>query len=101
MLALTILACTRAPVRPKWVAVCDLAGPHVTCVNADTVTFTEDEVPKVICHWRCAEVDHTGDLADSGLAEGAVGLDLVFQPDAAGVCYETHAHFFEARCPQD
>jgi hypothetical protein len=68
-------------------------------VNADTVTFTNEEEDKVICHWRCAEIDAASDVADSGLGGEAIGLDLVFQADAAGLCYETHAHFFPARCP--
>jgi hypothetical protein len=105
MLALMLFACSTSPVAPKWIAVCGADGPHVTCVNADSVTFGKDG--NVICRWKCAEIggkeDAGEDAPDSGprLETYKSGLDLVFTPDAAGVCYVMHAHEFHDECPAD
>jgi hypothetical protein len=105
MLVLTILACTRSPVGPKWLSACSATAPEVTCVNADSVTYSKEDGKgenQIICHWNCAELGGEGDGPDSGpMSETfATGLDLVFQLDAEGVCYEVvHAHRYADRCP--
>ena len=107
MLVLTILACTGSPVRPKWLSACRATTPEVTCVNADSVTraTTENGEDQVLCLWNCAEIggdEDAPDAPDSGPRSEpfTTGLELVFQLDAAGVCYEkVHAHLFDDRCP--
>jgi hypothetical protein len=102
-----ILACSGSPVRPKWLSACSATTPEVTCVNADSVirTTTDAGEEQVLCHWDCAEIggeEEAPDAPDSGpmSEELTTGLDLVFQLDAAGVCYEkVHAHRFDDRCP--
>ena len=107
MLILTILACTGSPVRPKWLSACSATAPDVTCVNADSVTRTTTEKgeDQILCHWDCAEIrgdEDVPDAPDSGPLNETftTGLDLVFQLNAEGVCYEkVHAHRFDDRCP--
>jgi hypothetical protein len=103
MLVLWVLACAASPVVPKWISVCDASGPHVTCVNADSVTYTADDEPRVICHWSCAELGDPARAPDDGPRGEPYesGLDLVFELDDDGICYVLHAHEFEARCDGD
>jgi hypothetical protein len=105
MLVLLVLACTGSPATPKWLSACSIAAPDVTCVNADSVTRTTTDAgeDQVLCHWDCVEIggDEGGQAPDSSpLAEPFMtALDLVFQLNEDGVCYElVHAHRFDDRC---
>ena len=104
ILVLSILACDSTPAAPKWLSACSTTAPDVTCVNADSVkrTKTDEGEDQIICHWDCVEIGgDKGGPDSSPLAEPfTTGLDLVFQLNADGVCYEqVQAHRFEDRCP--
>ena len=104
MLVFLVLACDRTPATPKWLSPCSITAPDVTCVNADSVTRTKTDKgeDQILCHWGCVEIGgDKGGPDSSPLAEPfTTGLDLVFQLDADGVCYQlVHAHRFDDRCP--